>query len=365
MPRRSLWKCVAIVPLLGLTLWWIHSDTPASGVSAAPLNGNGIGAPGEQGGGAGAAARSFRGTGSGFGIGASPGIDPRVGFDSASFGDPGWRHAALWDDSKAEFCAYEASWAHYGRLYKGRALLVLVKEPWNPELDVKADVPARHGFEMLKLNHLRDVATGIYTYHQMASVFWRRDTGALQKIAATSEEACGVSFAEMRRGKLQTHSYFDGQGDRTQTYPAGAVPEDGLPAALRDFVAGSAPAFLAVFPSLLNARFADFAPQIYSLERRTVPAGLAGVPAAAEGAAGLAAVPGAAGAARDPIPTVEIRLSKEPFQLTYAFERQPPHRLLRFERQDGTVYRMVKCERLAYWQMNEPGAEAWLPPAVR
>ena len=122
------------------------------------------------------------------------------------------------------------TWARYGHHYDGRALLVLVKEPWAPELEVKADDPAAAGFEVLKLNHVRDVPTGIYTYHQMASVFPRRDTGALRKLAATSSEACGVSTAEMVRGRLETRSYFDGQGDRTLDYPAGALPEDGLPA---------------------------------------------------------------------------------------------------------------------------------------
>ena len=32
--------------------------------------------------------------------------------------------------------------------------------------------------------NIRDVETGIYTYHQMASVYTRRDSGALRKIAA-------------------------------------------------------------------------------------------------------------------------------------------------------------------------------------
>src|ERR1700730_11935786 len=179
--------------------------------------------------------------GSGSGLGPGPGIDPNIYADSPAAGDPSWRRAPLWDDGKAEFCAYEVSWAHYGHVYKGRALLVLVKEPGNPALDVKADHPGRDSFEVLKLNHVRDVATGIYTYHQMASVFWRRDTGALQKIAATSSEACGISYAETRRGRLQTRSYFDGEGDREQRWPPSALPEDGLPDAPAPFGRGLPP----------------------------------------------------------------------------------------------------------------------------
>ncbi|HEX6863386.1 MAG TPA: hypothetical protein VF414_11250, partial [Thermoanaerobaculia bacterium] len=192
-------------------------------------------------------------------------------------GDASWRRDGLWDDGKAEFCAYDVRWARYGHHYDGRALLILVKEPWNDKLDVKADDPAASRFDVLKLNHVRDVATGIYTYHQMASVYLRRDTGGLQKLAATSSEACGVSTAEVVRGRLDTRSYFDGQGDRSLEYPSGAIPEDGLPMALRDFVAGNEgdiPATLRVFPSLMQSRFPELAAAEWKVEKRAVEEGI-------------------------------------------------------------------------------------------
>ena len=378
--RKVWWKCLAVLPLLGLALWWIRSDAQdAREASAAPLAvGGAVGAgaadrassagravgAGRAGdaGGAGTAAGavgapaasgtalamlSGPGGQGAFGAGSGPGIDPNLSPDSPQVGDPSWRRAPLWDDGKADFCAYEVSWAHYGHVYKGRALLVLVKEPWNPALDVKADHPGRDSFEVLKLNHVRDVPTGIYTYHQMASVFWRRDTGALQKVAATSSEACGISFAEMTRGSLQTHTYFDGQGDRTRRWPQLAWPEDGLPASLRTFVTGLLPGYVEVFPSLLAGRYDDLAPRTYSLSRR--PAGDAG----SAGNSGSAA------------PAVELLLKCGAAKLTYTFETAPPHRLRRFEREDGTTYQLAKCDRLAYWNMHDPGGEAWLPPAVR
>jgi hypothetical protein len=259
----------------------------------------------------------------------------------SSPGDASWRRSPLWDDGKAEFCAYEVSWARYGKRYPGRALLILVKEPWAPDLDVKADQARPDGFDVLKLNHVRDVPTGIYTYHQMASVYLRRDTGALQKLAATSSEACGVSTAEVRGGRLTTRSYFDGEGDRALPYPAGALPEDGLPAVLRDYVEAAPPATLAVLPALMASRFQSLEPRRYQVERRQVEQGPAG-----EGG-------------------VELRLTDGPSFLSYVFEATPPHRLLRFEREDGTLYRMAKCERIAYWQMHDPGGEAWLPESTR
>src|SRR5215203_3094730 len=172
-------KAVAALILLTLTLWAICSDAEreAGNVNAAPL-------------------------------------------PAAAGGDPSWRLSPLWDDGKAELCAYDVTWARYGHRFAGRSLLILVKEPWAPDLDVKADTAREDGFEVLKLNHVRDVATGIYTYHQMASVFTRRDSGALQKVAAASTEACGVSSAEMTGARLETRSYFDGQGDRSVPWPA-------------------------------------------------------------------------------------------------------------------------------------------------
>jgi hypothetical protein len=293
-------KAVAALFLLTLAIWAIRSDSGHDGyVSAAPL---------------------------------------------AAGGDPAWRRSPVWDDGKAEVCAYEVTWAHYGRWYEGRALLVLVKEPWAPDLEVKADSPRPDGFDVLKLNHVRDVPTGVYTYHQMASLYTRRDSGALQKLATASSEACGVTTAEMVGGRLATRSYFDGQGDRTANWPAGALPEDGLPASLRDYVAGRTPAALEVFPSLLAGKLPELKPATYRVERREVPA---------------------VETPEGEVPGVEIRLTSGPSVLAYTFDRQAPYRLLRFAREDGTAYRLAKCERIPYWQMSRPGDEAWLPPRVR
>lgn len=294
---RALPRLLLVVLFLALVAWLIRSDAPTLGGGAAP----------------------------------------------AAAGADSWRWSSLWDDGRAEFSVYEVDWPRYGALYAGRAVLVLVKEPWAPELDVKADRPRPDGFDVLKLNHGREVPTGIYTYQQAASLFFRRDDGALRKLAATSAESCGISTAYLRDGRLETRSYFDGQGDRTLRWPAGALPEDGLPAALRDYVAGPVPATLRVFPSLLASRLPELAARSYSIERApaevTVPAGR--------------------------FAAVELRLLGEGGPLVYQFEAAPPHRLLALRHADGTAYRLVKSERLAYWQMHAPGDEAWLPPGLR
>ena len=43
----------------------------------------------------------------------------------------------------------------------------------------------------------------------------RADSARIVKLVSTSSEACGISTADMVEGRLATHSYFDGEGDRT------------------------------------------------------------------------------------------------------------------------------------------------------
>ncbi len=271
-------------------------------------------------------------------------LTPATSAAAPAMGDGAWRTAPLWDDGLAEFAVYEVFWQRYGNLHPGRAMLVLVKEPWAPDLDVKADQPRPNGFDVLKLNHIRDVATGIYTYHQMASVYVRRADASLVKWAATSSEACGISTAMVRDGELATFSYFDGQGDRRMPYPAGALSRDGLPALLRDFVRGPLPETLLVSPPLLDGRYAKLEPKSFRVFRRDVEA---------------VAVP----AGR--FEAVELSLAGVDETLTYTFAAEAPHVLLEYRHTDGTRYRLAKVERLAYWSMHDPGGEAWLPEGLR
>lgn len=254
-----------------------------------------------------------------------------------------WRHDRVWDDGNAEFCAYEIDWQRYGRANSGRALLITVKEPWAPDLEVKADTSRPEGFEVIKLNHVRDVPTGIYTYHQMASAFVRRDSGSLQKLAVTSSEGCGISTAQLVRGALSTRSYFDGQGESKTAWPAGAHPADALALTLRDYLEGPLPAFVEVFPSLMTGRFPDLRSTRFELGRapgsRTTPAGT--------------------------FETIEIELRESSRSMTYSFARESPHPLVHYEDSEGSSYRLAKCERIPYWRMNQPGGEDWLPQAVR
>lgn len=276
--------------------------------------------------------------------GAVKGESEELAWNPGGLGSAAWRLDPIWDDGNAEFCAYRVRWPRYGRIHQGRALLVAVKEPWNPELDVKADSPHRQGFEVLKLNHIRDVPTGIYTYHQMASVFLRRRSGTVRKVAATSSEACGISTAFLLDGRLATRTYFDGLGDRQRPYPEAALPWDALPLLLREYVRGEIPASVLVFPSLMSGRYGDLSPRRYELRRR-----------------GVESFSTPQGEAR----AVELTLADGADELRLLFAAEPPHRPLRLESSDGTLYELARCDRIPYWEMHFPGDEAWLPDEVR
>jgi hypothetical protein len=258
--------------------------------------------------------------------------------------DTPWRTSSIWDDGKAEFAAYAVAWPRYGKVRQGRGLLISVKEPWAPDLDVKADKPRPDGFDVLKLNHIRDFETGIYAYHQMASAFIRRDTGVLRKLSVMSSEACGLTTALMTNGRLRTASYWDGQGERTHDWPADAIPEDALPLMLRDAVTGPVPDFLLLAPSFMSVKTPTVSATRWTVKREETNA------------------PDAAGT---PVPAIRLRLEADDRTHTLVFAREVPHVLLSWHQPDGTTYTLAKVERLPYWAMNQPGDESWWPESLR
>ena len=91
---------------------------------------------------------------------------------------------------------------------------------------------------MLKLNHVRSIPAGVYTYQQMLSVFGAAGADALDpvKLTMTSHEWCGNTFAEWRRdrSRLEIRSYFETPGDVEASLSAeGALFYDALPLQLR------------------------------------------------------------------------------------------------------------------------------------
>lgn len=265
-----------------------------------------------------------------------------------------WKH---WGDGQAELAAYRLTQPRYGAKRAGIAVLVFVTEDMSDSLRVKADPgkhPASDVYPVMKLNEVRDFQTGIYDYNVMTSVFARVSPGwPVAKISFSSQEWCGHVYHQLlpRADAVSGvyHSYFDGEADGSEKlpFPRDGVYEDALPILLRGwgmfYLKPGESRSVPFLPSLLTARLAHKplawgkatirrAPDTSSL---TVPAGRFGVnvwTVAQEGGA----------------------------TTTFAFEAEPPYRLVRRTKDDGEELLLLGSTRLAYWKLNGPGGEKHL-----
>src|SRR5215831_5209928 len=80
----------------------------------------------------------------------------------------GFGRAALWNDGNAEVSVYAAKDVKYGAPRDSRAVLIVVAEDLLADRLVKADRPTGPPAtrRVLKLNHVRSIVTGVYTYQQ-------------------------------------------------------------------------------------------------------------------------------------------------------------------------------------------------------
>jgi len=132
---------------------------------------------------------------------------------------PGFlQNNSYWNNGKAEFNIYGAEIVRYGQPRSCEVLHILVREPFDPQQFVKADDWQRPGIiQVLKLNQILQIPTGIYVYQQMHSNFWRVDDGRLWKFSLTSNDSCGNTYKEGRRNgdqfAYEFHTYWDGMAD--------------------------------------------------------------------------------------------------------------------------------------------------------
>jgi hypothetical protein len=253
----------------------------------------------------------------------------------------------MWDGGKAEVSLYQTTGEKEGapRVYETR--IVVVKEDFLKGSLVKSDrgpVPGAT-FEVLKMNYLHDIPTGTYTHHQMVSVFFDRNTFRPIKLAMASMEACGVSFVTAKpHGRTLehvSHSYWDGEGDRTRTIPWGesSVFYDALPVWLRGLDLATPAAYdIQLLPSQLSSHVRNVAP---------VPARV--VVTGREGAPSMTSRGGF---------HVEVSFSGKVDRLW--FHPGPEHVLMVWEKSDGSVLTLKKNVWLAYWEKTRPGDEKLL-----
>ena len=259
---------------------------------------------------------------------------------SADAFDPAWAAASLWDDGQAEVALYQASRQQYGKIESYEAVFIVVKEDFNPRLNVKADPPyeGKKLLPVLKLNAIHSYWTDNYPYHYLLSVFVRRDDPAsLVKLTLGSQEWCGNTFKEVSaaggRAELHFHSYFDGEGDASRPLELrpGDLLEDQLALVLRGLrFAPGLELHRRLLPSLISNNLrapAEFRPAVIKVEgeeRIATPAGS--------------------------YSAWKVRLAAGDLEQTWWFEKAAPHTLLKMESSDGRAWLLKARTRKRYWQ---------------
>ncbi len=266
------------------------------------------------------------------------------------FGETFWSY---WGDGKAELSGYDLEFPRYGEIRNGTAVLIFVTEPFTVEPRVKADGPnAETGtlFQVMKLNLVRDFPTGIYDYNTMTSTFVGLEpfaglpAGAPAKVTFSSQEWCGQVWEQAifhrDRIDLVSHSYFGAEADRSFSIARTAElwTEDQLFHWARGFAlpaSSDGPVKLPMIPSLLQTRLSHEPVETREVVlRRDLRAESVEVPAGVfETSVQQAVVSGG--------PT-----------WTFWVESAPPHRIVKWETDDGESGVLRGSARLPYWKMN-------------
>jgi len=275
------------------------------------------------------------------------------------FGDAFWKH---WGDGRAELAGYDLTFKRYGTLRRGVAVAIFVTETFSNDLRVKAD-PGKHSksdeYPVVKLNLVRDFPTGIYDYNLMTSAFVAltdvngRPPGSPTKVSFSSQEWCGNVYAQLlfdRSAVRHTlHSYFDGEADREGTFPVPntALSEDALLLWARGMAAPAlAPGESREAPIVRSLAVARLRHQDVVVSRAKLSR-----------AAAPHEVTVPAGTIRTEAFTVAI-----PGEQTWVIdvEEAAPHRIVRWETDDGEKGELLSSARLKYWEMNGEGFESAL-----
>ena len=156
-----------------------------------------------------------------------------------------------------------------------------MREPFDPKQLVKPDDWQRPDtVQVLKMNQILHVPTGLYVYQQMHSNFWGVADGQLLKFSLTSNDSCGNTYKEARReGEKLTYewrTYWDGmaRGSEEVTPPANGYFYDELPLLVRtiDF-AKTEPFEIQLAGTAINSKkdMFDFQPAKVSFTARSAP----------------------------------------------------------------------------------------------
>jgi len=241
---------------------------------------------------------------------------------------------SYWGDGKAEFNIYDAQIVREGAPRPCEVLHILLREPFDPKQFVKTDKPNQPDtIQVLKLNQILHVPTGLYVYQQMHSNFWRVDNGQLVKFSLTSNDGFGNTYKEGRREgdgfACEFRTYSDGVagGKETLALPANGYFYDELPWLVRtiDFQKPATPFEVQLAGTTIHAKKDSFVFKPAKISFRSTE--------------------------REIDVAVEHAGGTDHFIL----DRDFPNLLRQWNAADGSRLKMKRSLKVAYWNYNKAG----------
>ncbi len=241
---------------------------------------------------------------------------------------------SYWADGKAEYNIYAAKIVRYGAPRDCEVLHILVREPFDPKQLVKPDDPKRPDMvNVLKLNQILHVPTGLELYQQMHSNFWRVDNAQLQKFSLTSNDSCGNTYKEARRSgdqfAYEWRTYWDGMANGQQEVkpPANGYFYDELPWLVRtiDFGKGGAEFEIQLAGSTINSKKDTFSFQPAKVSFTSTER------------------------------VIDVAVKHAAGTDHFLLDRWFPNLLREWNAADGTKLKMKRNLKVDYWNYSKPG----------
>ena len=137
------------------------------------------------------------------------------------------RLSDYWYQGAAEVSRYELHQNRYADVHPGTVIAVFVTEDFLADKQVKNDNYSNpNSIPILKMNMINRFTTGLYDYSVMRSVFTPvkvKEHPQTLKVSTTSQDWCGHVYEQLLPSgdamALSSHSYFEGEGDRSETRP--------------------------------------------------------------------------------------------------------------------------------------------------
>ncbi|MDQ6654751.1 MAG: hypothetical protein M3Y80_02920, partial [Verrucomicrobiota bacterium] len=183
------------------------------------------------------------------------------------------------------------------------------------------------------LNQIWHVPVGLLVYQQMHSNFWRVDNAQLLKASLTSNDSCGNTYKELRRGgekfTYEYRTYWDGMANGSEeiTPPANGHFYDELPLLVRtiDFSKPTNAFEVQLAGGIVNSKKDAIAFQPAKISYTSTER------------------------------TIDVSVQHAGGTDQFTLDRNPPHLLREWKAADGNHLKMKRNLKVDYWNYNKPG----------